>query len=83
LPERKHLVATVEGDFGTIAMLEHFARTGDAEALAGARAWHAYVEREIGYQQHAGGLCVNYFQKPRGMVPNNTCGYGYTLLLCR
>lgn len=79
LPERKHLVATVEGDFGTIAMLEHHARTGDPEALAGARAWHAYVEREIGYQQHAGGLCVNYFQKPRGMVPNNTCEWIWVL----
>ena len=79
LPERRHLVATVEGDFGSIAMLEHHARTSAPDALAGARAWHAYVEREIGYQQHAGGLCVNYFQKPRGMVPNNTCEWIWVL----
>lgn len=79
LPERRHLVATVEGDFGAIAMLDHHARTGDPDALAGARAWHAYVEREIGYQQHPGGLCVNYFQRPRGMVPNNTCEWIWVL----
>ena len=79
LPERRHLIATVEGDFGAIAMLEHHARTGDAEALAGARAWHAYVEAHIGYQSHERGLCVNYFQKPRGKVPNNTCEWIWVL----
>ena len=79
LPERRHLVATVEGDFGAIAMLEHHVRTGDADALAGARAWHAYVEANIGYQAHERGLCVNYFQKPRGKVPNNTCEWIWVL----
>jgi hypothetical protein len=73
LPERRHLVATVEGDFGAFVMLEGHRRTPNPSWLAGAGAWHDYVEREIGYQEHAGGLCVNYFQKPRGMVPNNTC----------
>ena len=82
LPERKHLIATVEGDFATIAMLEGHARAaaaGHAGWLAGAKAWHAYLEREIGYQQHPAGLCVNYFQKPRGMVPNNTCEWIWVL----
>jgi hypothetical protein len=73
LPERKHLVATVEGNFGALALLEGHRREGNAGWLEGARAWHDYVEREIGYQAHAGGLCVNYFQEPRGLVPNNTC----------
>ena len=79
LPERRHLVATVEGDFGAIAMLEGHRRDGDATWLAGARRWHEYVEREIGYQSHRGGLCVNYFQKPRGLVPNNTCEWIWVL----
>lgn len=79
LPERKHLIATVEGDFGAITLLEHHARTGDADALVGARAWHAYVEQHIGYQAHERGLCVNYFQKPRGKVPNNTCEWIWVL----
>jgi hypothetical protein len=79
LPERRHLIATVEGDFGTIAMLEGWRRDHDEAWLAGARAWYEYVEREIGYQAHPGGLCVNYFQKPRGLVPNNACEWIWVL----
>jgi hypothetical protein len=77
-------VATVEGNFGTVALLEAFRRDRDAAWLEGPRRWHAYVEREIGYQEHAGGLCVNYFQVPRGLVPNNTCEWIWVLgLLAR
>jgi hypothetical protein len=79
LPERRHLVATVEGDFGAVAMLEGYRHDHEPSWLEGARAWHDYVEREIGYQSHAGGLCVNYFQKPRGLVPNNTCEWIWVL----
>jgi len=79
LPERRHLVATVEGDFGAVAMLEGHRYDGEPGWLEGARRWHDYVEREIGYQAHAGGLCVNYFQKPRGLVPNNTCEWIWVL----
>ena len=79
LPERRHLVATVEGDFGAVALLEGFRNDRDATWLERAQRWHAYVEREIGYQEHAGGLCVNYFQKPRGLVPNNTCEWIWVL----
>ena len=79
LPERKHLIATVEGDFGAVAMLDAYERDGDAAWPEAARKWHAYLEREIGYQEHPAGLCVNYFQKPRGMVPNNTCEWIWVL----
>ena len=79
LPERRHLVATVEGDFGAMALLEGFRYDGDATWLERARRWHDYVEREIGYQEYSGGLCVNYFQKPRGLVPNNTCEWIWVL----
>lgn len=79
LRERRHLVATVEGDFGAVAMLEAFGRDGDRGWLEAALGWHAYVEREIGYQRHPAGLCVNYFQKPRGLVPNNTCEWIWVL----
>ncbi len=79
LPERKHLVATVEGDFGAVALLEGFRRDGEPAWLDGARRWHDHVEREIGYQAHPAGLCVNYFQKPRGLVPNNTCEWVWVL----
>jgi hypothetical protein len=79
LPERKHLIATVEGDFGTIALLEGHHYDADTTWLERARRWHDYVEREIGYQEHGDGLCVNYFQKPRGLVPNNTCEWIWVL----
>ena len=79
LRERRHLVATVEGDFGAVALLEAFAREGERAYLDAALRWHAYVEREIGYQSHPGGLAVNYFQKPRGLVPNNTCEWIWVL----
>jgi hypothetical protein len=79
LPERRHLVATVEGDFGAVAMIEGHRYDGTPGWLEGARRWHEYVEREIGYQAHPGGLCVNYFQKPRGLVPNNTCEWIWVL----
>lgn len=79
LPERRHLIATVEGDFGAVAMLDAHERDGDPAMLEAAKRWHAYLEREIGYQQHPAGLCVNYFQKPRGMVPNNTCEWIWVL----
>ena len=79
LPERKHLIATVEGDFGAVTMLEAFERDGDPAWLEAALKWHSYVEREIGYQEHPAGLCVNYFQKPRGLVPNNTCEWIWVL----
>lgn len=79
LPERRHLIATVEGDFGAVAMLEAYERDGDRTLLDAALRWHAYLEREIGYQEHPAGLCVNYFQKPRGMVPNNTCEWIWVL----
>jgi len=79
LPERRHLVATVEGDFGAMALLEGVRYDQDATWLERARRWHEYVEREIGYQEYGGGLCVNYFQKPRGLVPNNTCEWIWVL----
>jgi len=79
LPERRHLVATVEGDFGAVALLEGFRYDREAAWLERALRWHAYVEREIGYQEHGDGLCVNYFQKPRGLVPNNTCEWIWVL----
>jgi hypothetical protein len=79
LPERRHLVATVEGDFGAVALLEGYRRDAERTWLEGAHRWYEYVEREIGYQEHPGGLAVNYFQKPRGLVPNNTCEWIWVL----
>lgn len=72
LPERKHLIATVEGDWGAIGLLASYAREPRDEFLAGARRWHDFLVRFIGFQEHLRGKAINYFDKPRGKVPNNS-----------
>jgi hypothetical protein len=84
LPERRGLTATVEGDFGAVAMLEANRRGLGEHYLDRARRWHDYIERHIGYQEHPGGIAVNYFDRPRGLVPNNTAEWIWVLgLLAR
>jgi hypothetical protein len=79
LRERRHLVATVEGNFGALTLLEAHRRGLGDHVLASACAWHDYVELKIGYQEHRGGIAVNYFDRPRGMVPNNTAEWIWVL----
>jgi hypothetical protein len=71
--EWKGRVATVEGCFGALGLLEAFGISRDAKFLEGAKRWHEFMVNQIGFQQ-AGerGLAVNYFSNVgRGMVPNN------------
>jgi len=79
LRERRHLVATVEGDFGAVTLLEGYERGLGDDLLHSARAWHDYVELRIGYQEHPAGLAINYFDRPRGLVPNNTAEWVWVL----
>ncbi len=73
IPERKHLVTTIEGLWAGAGLLATFRRTGDGRSLDGALAWHRFMTERIGYQEHgAGGIAVNYFDTPRGKVPNNS-----------
>jgi hypothetical protein len=72
LPERRHLVATVEGNWGAIGLLASFAREPRPEWLAGATRWHRYLIDRIGFQPHSSGKAVNYFDRPRGKIPNNS-----------
>jgi len=70
---RRHLKATVEGDFAAVALLEAYQATGDARFREAALAWHRFLEERIGYEPHpSGGLAVHYFDRPRGLVPNNS-----------
>jgi hypothetical protein len=79
LRERRHLVATVEGDFGAITLLEAYRRRLGPHYLDAALRWHEFVELHIGYQRHPAGRAINYFDKPRGMVPNNTAEWIWVL----
>jgi hypothetical protein len=72
LPERKHLIATVEGDWGAIALLASHAREPRKEFLEGATRWYDFLLRRIGFQEHAPGKAINYFDQPRGKIPNNS-----------
>ena len=72
LPERRGLVATVEGGWAAAALLASYAREPREEFLAGAVRWYDYLVTRIGFQTHTRGKAVNYFQRPRGKAPNNS-----------
>jgi hypothetical protein len=72
LPERKDLIATVEGTWGAITLLASHAREPRADFLQGAVRWYEYLVTKIGFQDHVPGKAINYFDRPRGKVPNNS-----------
>lgn len=72
LPERRHLIATVEGNWGALGLLATYARTGRPEFLEGAIRWFDFLTQHISFQPHRHGKAINYFDRPRGKVPNNS-----------
>lgn len=72
LPERRHLIATVEGDWGAVGLLATHAREPLREFVQAASRWYDYLIRTIGFQAHSAGKAINYFDKPRGKIPNNS-----------
>lgn len=80
-PEWKTRIATVEGCFGTLALLASFRRTGRPEFVDAARNFYQYLVEHIGFRRQSDPnmLAVNYFahrDRNGGGVPNNS-----TLLL--
>jgi hypothetical protein len=76
-PEWRTRIATVEGCFGTLGLIESYNRTGDERFLAGANNWYTYMVDDdgTGFQNNDGMLAINYFANtpPQGGgVPNNT-----------
>jgi hypothetical protein len=72
LPERKHLIATVEGCWGALGLLASHAHAPRGEFLDGAIRWYDFLTSRIGFQAHRRGKAINYFDRPRGKVPNNS-----------
>lgn len=70
-PEWKGRVATAEGTWASIGLIESFRHTSDPRFLDGALRWHRFSEESIGYDEALGGLAVNYFAGQREAVPNN------------
>ncbi len=72
-PEWKGRIATVEGDFAALGLLESYCRTQQESLLVGAKNWYRFLVNKVGFQANDGLLAVNYFANvPTGMVPNNT-----------
>ena len=72
LPQRKHLIATVEGNWGAMGLLATHAREPRNEFLTAALRWYDYLVGTIGFQPHTPGEAINYFDQPRGKIPNNS-----------
>ncbi len=76
-PEWKGRVATVEGCFATLGLLESFDRLQDECFIDGAIKWYRYVCKSIGFRRQTSPdmLAVNYFTHfsgDGGGVPNNS-----------
>jgi len=72
LPERRHLVATLEGIWGGVALLATYHREARMDLLDGAARAYEFMVSRIGFQSHAAGKVINYFDRPRGKVTNNS-----------
>lgn len=72
-PEWKGRVATVEGIWASLGLLETFRHTGDETFRTPVRHWCAYLRERIGFQQIDDELAINYFAAlPGNRVPNNS-----------
>ncbi len=72
-PEWKGRIATVEGNYAAVGLLESYCRTRREPLLESAKKWYHFLMREVGFQGGDGMLAINYFSNVRGgMVPNNT-----------
>ncbi len=72
-PEWRGRIATVEGNYASIGLLETFNRTQDVKLLQGAKKWVDYAIEHIGFQEDGEFLAINYFGNyGTAMVPNNS-----------
>lgn len=71
--EWKGRVATAEGVWGALGLLETYRHTGAEKFLTGALRWHRYMTEEIGFQRDGAEVAVNYFAGQAGSrIPNNS-----------
>jgi len=72
-PEWRTRIATVEGCFASIGLLESYLHTRRDAYHQAAQRWYRYVLEETGFQRTSSGLAVNYFAGRAGRrVPNNS-----------
>lgn len=72
--EWKGRVATTEGCWGSIGLLESYRRTKNQAFLDAVLRWHKFLIEKIGFQQSGDELAINYFANDNGSVrvPNNS-----------
>lgn len=72
-PEWAGRVATVEGVWASLGLLETYRTTGDARYLQPVLRWHRFLIDTIGFQRWDDALAINYFAARVGArVPNNS-----------
>jgi hypothetical protein len=70
-PEWRGRVATTEGTWAAVALLEAYRNAGDPRFLGGAVKWWGFLEEQMEFQDVLGGAAINYFADRRGaVVPN-------------
>jgi len=71
--EWKGRVTTVEGTWGSLALLETYRQTGDRRFLGAILRWYEFLIETIGFQRSGDELIVNYFANfGTAQVPNNS-----------
>jgi uncharacterized protein YyaL (SSP411 family) len=72
-PEWKGRIASAEGTWASLGLLQTYKHTGARSFLNGALAWHQFLVDAIGFQRIGEELAVNYFADRTGSrVPNNS-----------
>ena len=69
--EWKGRIATVEGNYGAMGLIEVYLRTGEQSLLDGAQSWYRFAVKGIGFRGDNGRLAINYFAHKNSVsVPN-------------
>jgi hypothetical protein len=72
-PEWKGRVATVEGLWASLGLLDSYRRTAESAFLEGARKWHRFLINSIGFQHVNNEAAINYFaNRESARIPNNS-----------
>lgn len=72
-PEWRGRIATTEGIWGSLGLLETYRHAAEQRFLGGALRWHKFMVETVGFQRERDTLAVNYFAHRRGTrVPNNS-----------
>ena len=70
--EWKGRIATVEGNYASMALLATYQHEPDERYLEGAEKWYRFATENIGFRKSGEGLAINYFGNHGSMmVPNN------------